>query len=353
MKSISPRRIAWISSIISTTFLGLIMALLFLYSGNENWLLFVLGLLAGAVVSYVVFQFAIENFVHAKIKIIYKTIHQQKRALNLKEELDFSQDVIGKVNREVIEWASENRNEIASLREQAKYRREFIGNLSHELKTPLFLAQGYLLTLLEGGLDDKQINKDYLLRADNNVQRLMDLVEDLDGISKLDTGDETLNVERIDIVKLVKDILNSLELNAEKKSIKLLFNKNNDKPIYAYCDPKRIAQVVTNLVVNGINYNTKEGYVKAKFYDMDENILVEFEDNGIGISQDDLPRLFERFYRVDKSRSRHEGGTGLGLSIVKHFIEAHKQTINVRSELDKGSTFSFTLSKSNNLVKGN
>ena len=176
MKSILPRRIAWISSIISTTFLGLIMALLFLYSGNENWLLFVLGLLAGAVVSYVIFQFAIENFVHAKIKIIYKTIHQQKRALNQKEELDFSQDVIGKVNREVIEWASENRNEIASLREQAKYRREFIGNLSHELKTPLFLAQGYLLTLLEGGLDDKQINKDYLLRADNNVQRLIDLV---------------------------------------------------------------------------------------------------------------------------------------------------------------------------------
>ena len=254
-------------------------------------------------------------------------------------------DPINVVNQEVIDWATKRREEITELRTQEAYRREFIGNLAHELKTPMFNMQGYLFSLLEGGLDDDKVKYEYLSRADKNLERLIDLVESMDSITKLESGKESLKMERFDLVELAKECRDSLELTAQQKEISLSFRDNTGKPIWVRADKRKVMQVFTNLVVNSINYGEKGGETEIRFYDMDVNILVEIADNGLGIAEQHLDRLFERFYRIDKSRARSQGGSGLGLAIVKHIIEAHDQTINVRSTEGVGSTFSFTLEK--------
>ena len=205
--------------------------------------------------------------------------------------------------------------------------------------------QGYLLTLLEGGLDDPKINYDYLTRADNNLERLISLVEDLDNITKLESGREILKLEKFNLVDLVHEVFGLLEHRAEEKNIKLRFNKKYDKPINVKADREKLVQVFSNLILNAINYGRYEGFCEVRFIDMPQNILIEVADDGIGVSPEDLPRLFERFFRADKSRSRNQGGTGLGLAIVKHIIESHGQSISVRSQVDVGTTFSFTLEK--------
>ncbi|RMG77726.1 MAG: GHKL domain-containing protein, partial [Bacteroidetes bacterium] len=235
--------------------------------------------------------------------------------------------------------------EIAQLESQEKFRREFIGNLSHELKTPLFNIQGYILTLLEGGLNDEKINKKYLERAEKNIDRMIKLVEDLDQISKLETNRVQLNIEKVNLNQLIKNALESLEYEIQQENVKIK-TQFFKEPIFVKADKEKIQQVIINLISNAITYSKPEDkVVEVRVHDMENEVLVEVADNGIGIDEKHLPRLFERFYRVDESRSRHMGGSGLGLAIVKHIIEAHNQTINVRSTPGVGSTFAFTLEK--------
>ena len=230
------------------------------------------------------------------------------------------------------------------------YRREFIGNLAHELKTPIFNIQGYISTLIdeeESTDEEASIRQKYLNNAEKNIERMISLIHDLDTVSRLESGTTQLEIEKFDIVYMAREILEMQEIRAQEKNIRLQL-KENYAPIYVYGDINSIKQVLTNLVVNSIIYGNENGSTRVSFFDMDENILVEVADDGPGISEEHLSRLFERFYRVDKSRSRNQGGTGLGLAIVKHIIEAHRQTINVRSKPGKGATFSFTLKKYKN-----
>jgi len=217
--------------------------------------------------------------------------------------------------------------------------------VSHELKTPIFNIQGYILTLIEGGLDDPKINMLYLKRTEKSIDRMVSIVEDLESITKLESGELKLNMVKFDIVKTVKDVFEMEHWQAKERSISLEIVNPPPKPVFVKADRNRILEVLTNLIVNGIKYGKKEGYVQVSFHDMDDNLMVEVSDNGIGIEKKHLSRVFERFYRADKSRSREQGGTGLGLSIVKHIIEAHNQSIHVRSVVDQGTTFNFTLEK--------
>ena len=261
----------------------------------------------------------------------------------LKEEAD----PLESVNKDVVSWAETQQQEIQSLKDQEEYRREFLGNVSHELKTPIFNIQGYIHTLLDGGLEDEQINRKFLVRAEKSVERLISVVEDLDVISRLESGRLELNIQKINIVDLAREVMEMEEMKAEKRDISIKFNDKYDKPIYVMADGDQIRQVYINLLDNSIKYGTNEGSIRLRFYDMDQNILCEVADDGPGIEAKHIPRLFERFYRVDKARDRHAGGTGLGLSIVKHILDAHQQTINVRSKTgeNSGTTFSFTLKK--------
>ena len=242
-------------------------------------------------------------------------------------------------------WASTRQAEIANLKQQAQYRREFVGNLAHELRTPLFSVQGYIDTLLEGGLEDPKINYGYLSRADKNLERLTVLVKDLSAIADIESNQENIEFAKLNIVSTVEEVFSLLELRAKKKNVKLKFSKNYDRPIMVVANKDKILQVISNLVMNAIHYSRKDGHCSIKLSDAPNHILVEVKDDGIGIAPEHLTRLFERFYRVDKSRSRNDGGTGLGLAIVKHLLESHGQTINVHSELGIGTTFSFTLLK--------
>ncbi|MCH2021289.1 MAG: ATP-binding protein [Saprospiraceae bacterium] len=253
--------------------------------------------------------------------------------------------VIEKVEQEVIEWAQTWENEISSLKNMEEYRREFIGNVSHELKTPIFNIQGYLHTLLDGALEDESINRRYIHNAAKNTERMANIVADLGYISKFEAGKLQLELVKFDIVQLVKDVLEDSELKADEKKINLSLIDNNQKPILVFADVESIRRVIVNLISNSIKYGKYNGLTYVGFYDLEDNILIEITDNGKGISQEHIPRLFERFYRVDKGRSRTQGGTGLGLAIVKHILEAHQQSINVRSKVSTGSTFGFTLKK--------
>lgn len=299
------------------------------------------------VITYLVFRFTVEKFVYNKIKVIYKTIHRLKLPEKEKKNmLGLNGDVLERVNQDMISWGKQHLDEIESLKKLEGYRREFIGNVSHELKTPIFNIQGYVLTLLDGGLEDPSINRNFLLRTEKSINRMVAIVEDLEEISMLESGEIQIQPERFDILELTRDVMEFLEMKARKRRVKLHFNHHYERPLYVKADSKRIRQVLINLVDNGIKYSKESnGRVKISFYDMDENILIELADNGIGIAEENLPRLFERFYRTDKARSREMGGTGLGLAIVKHILESHNQTINVRSTYGIGTTFGFTLKK--------
>jgi two-component system phosphate regulon sensor histidine kinase PhoR len=253
--------------------------------------------------------------------------------------------VIADLNQEVQIWADNQTEEIKKLRELEKYRKDFLGNVSHELKTPIFNIQGYILTLLDGGMEDVSVNKLYLKRAEKSTNRLISIVDDLDSIARLESGEFKLKNESFNLVRVVEDVIEDQEMQAKQKHIKIGFDGNYNKPLKVLADKKRIMEVIDNLINNSIKYGRNGGKTTIGFIDTGENILVDISDNGIGIDEKDLPRIFERFYRVDKSRSRESGGTGLGLSIVKHTIQAHNQTITVRSKTDKGTTFIFSMDK--------
>ena len=340
MKDLTPNGIALRIALLVAVVVTLLVFALEAFSGNENALnlaVFPVSFIA----SYIGFKIAVERFIYKKIKVIYRTIHD----LKLKKVDDSKEFSLTQIQTEVEDWDKLNKEEIDRLKGLENYRREFVGNLSHELKTPIFNIQGYLLTLLEGGLHDPKINVNYLERASKSVDRMISLIEDLDDISKLESGMIELDVEKTDLVKLIKEVIRSLEVKAQNCNVKLTFVDVPTKPIWVNIDKDGINQVLVNLIVNSIKYGKENGETLIKLFDMDENMLIEVADNGQGIEKQHLSRLFERFYRVDKSRARLSGGTGLGLSIVKHIIEAHNQTINVRSTPEVGSTFSFTLKK--------
>ena len=293
-------------------------------------------------VSYFLVLFILNRYINEKINPIYKTIREVPVS-GRKEKVGSTN--ISDVQKDVEEWAKNQTMEITRLKDLERYRKEFVGNVSHELKTPIFNIQGYVLTLLEGGIDDPKINKLYLQRTEKSIDRMISIVEDLESITKLESGELTLNLVNLDMVKLTEDVFELAQMLANERNITLQFITKTDKPVMVNADKKRIMEVMNNLVGNGIKYGKKRGHVKVGFYDLHETVLIEVSDNGIGMDKVDLPRVFERFYRVDKSRSREQGGTGLGLSIVKHIIEAHDQTINVKSIADKGTTFTFTLEK--------
>lgn len=296
---------------------------------------------AAFIASYVGFRVAVDRFIYKKIKVIYRTVHN----LKLKKGDDSKAFNLNQITLDVKDWDKNNKEEIERLKGLESYRREFVGNVSHELKTPIFNIQGYLLTLLEGGLEDPNINVNYLQKASKSVDRMIALIEDLDEISKLESETIQMAFSKVDLVELINEVLLSLEMKAQKHKVRLVFNDESTKPVWVMVDRDRIVQVLVNLLVNSIKYGKEEGETLVKLFDMHDNVLVEVADNGQGIAKEHLPRLFERFYRTDKGRARESGGTGLGLSIVKHIIEAHHQTINVRSTVDVGATFSFTLEK--------
>jgi len=309
---------------------------------------FLLSVLLLVGISYLLFRYVLTKFIYDRIRLIYKTIHDLKAPKGQKKvKLSDRTDLIQKTNQEVLEWASDRNKEVEELQKLETYRREFLGNVSHELKTPIFNIQGYVLTLLDGGLDDPEINRKYLLRTEQSIERMISIIEDLEAISSLESGELKLKIEPFDLVILVKEVLEFVEIKATARNIKLHFARSYETPIMVVADREKIQQVMTNLLINAIKYGNENGRVKIGFFDMDENILVEVTDNGIGISREEMPRVFERFYRGDKSRASRngEGGTGLGLAIVKHIIEAHNQTISVRSTLGLGTTFAFTLKK--------
>ena len=334
--------------LIVSSALTCLVFLLWAFLPKANFVLFVLPvlLLAFFMTTYFLIQYVLNKFVSDKIKPIYKIINyvpQKGKEVKLKTKQGSVE--LSEVEHDVEEWAHNQLQEIERLKDLERYRKDFVGNVSHELKTPIFNIQGYILTLLEGGLEDPKINKLYLTRSEKSIDRMISIVEDLESITKLETGELKPHYTVFDMVKLVDEVFEMEHMMAKEQKISLEFTNRPDKPVLVHADKKRIIEVLSNLVTNGIKYGKKKGFVKVGFYDFDEKMMIEVSDNGIGVSKKDLPRIFERFYRVDKSRSREQGGTGLGLSIVKHIIEAHNQTINVQSVLDEGTTFTFTLEK--------
>lgn len=299
------------------------------------------------VVCYFLFNFILNRFIYDKIKTIYRNIYQFKT--NQKDDLldkyKNESDPLEAVSKDVLKWMEENRKEVNDLKELETYIAEFLGNVSHELKTPIQSIQGYIHTLLDGALEDEKVNQLFLTKASNSTKRLIELVDELTDINVLQGKNPPLDYEKFDIVKLTDEVFELVENRALKQKISLKFKQQNPKHVMVNADQAKIRQVLINLVVNAIKYGDVEGIVEVGFYDMDENILIEVSDNGQGIAEEHLPRLFERFYRTDKGRSRDQGGNGLGLAIVKHIVEAHHQIINVRSTLGIGSTFGFTLQK--------
>lgn len=311
-----------------------------------NWQqIIVIAMVIGAA-SFAINYFLIDKIFYNNIRSIYKNILQLK-AQKPKSNAELKDtELISEVNSLLRNWEDENKQEIDNLKQLETYRREFLGNVSHELKTPIFSIQGYVHTLIDGGIDDVDVNMLYLQKASKSLDRLINIVDDLESISRLEGGELIIEPRTFDIAELAKEVCELLEFKAKEKKIKLLVTETTDTRIYVYADKERIRQVFINLVDNSIKYGKPQGETNISFDAGADVVTTYVSDNGIGMEKHHLPRLFERFYRVDKSRSRDIGGTGLGLSIVKHIIEAHQQKIAVSSEPDNGTVFSFSLKKS-------
>ena len=290
-------------------------------------------------VAYVLLSFSFELFLVSRVKELYRSLiptTSYATSINQQEDIEILTSNIKKLN-------SEKNLEIELLKKEQDYRREFIGNLAHELKTPIFTIQGYVLTLLDG-VNDKKIIKKYLKQTSKGVDRLVYVIKDLDLISKFEAGIASLEWGSFDILKTVKNVFELLDMEASKEKIVLKFDKKYPKPIIVYADEERIQQVLINLIINSLKYGVVKGVTEVSIDILKENkILIRITDNGEGVDSEHLPRLFERFYRVDKTRNRNQGGSGLGLAIVKHIIEAHGEKIFVKSKVKVGSEFSFSL----------
>ena len=323
----------------------ILLLLIFYYIGSMPfalWQILIYSVLT-FISSFLIVRFFLENYIFRRIKLVYKVISDSKDSLKDAPEFNSTKTTLEDVKDTVTEWALSAEEEISSLKSLENYRKKFVGDISHELKTPIFSIQGYLHTLIDGGLYDENINKKYLLRAASNADRLQMIVDDLEMINKLEAESEALDITSFDLKELVLEVFSDLGIIARKKSVSLIFKPGADKAFMVEADREKIRQVLINLINNSIKYGRDGGVTKISFYDMDKVVLTEVSDNGVGIEEEHLKHVFDRFYRADKSRSRNIGGSGLGLAIVKHIIEAHKQKITVRSTPGLGSTFGFTL----------
>ena len=318
------------------------------YYFQHSWMYFAITLFFSFVISFIAFYYLFQRYIYSKIRLIYKLIHSLKLGKDLKDALGekMSADPINDMEQQVRDWAKQKKREIDQLKEQERFRREFLANVAHEFKTPLFALQGYVEALQDGMMqEDVEMAGQFLRKASSNLDRLSFLIKDLDEISKLESGRLQINYHKFDLVVLVREVLESMEDKASAHRIALIFKEKYQYPAMVRADREKIRQVFVNLVSNSIKYGKQGGETDIRIYELFETVLVEVTDDGIGIEEKNLPRIFERFYRTDKSRSRKIGGSGLGLSIVKHIIEAHEQTINVRSTEGVGTTFAFTLEK--------
>ncbi len=331
------------TSLFITILLTLLLSVFLFIFFEQNIIVLVAFALCCYIIAFLVIQFRVERFIYRRIKKIYDD-------LTLLESTDLIKGSIttdmATLTQEIDKYARDRKLEIETLKIREEYRKEFIGNVSHELKTPLFTVQGYISTLIDGAINNEEVRDKYLQRAEKGIERLSYIIKDLDMITKLEVGDLSLNLEVFDIVELVKGIFDLLEMKASRKDITLIFDVQYNNPILVNADKERIQQVLSNLIVNSIKYGRDNGTTEVSIENLIKNkVIIRITDNGEGILEDHIPRLFERFYRVDKSGSRKEGGSGLGLSIVKHIIEAHNEKIYIESEFGVGSEFSFTLEK--------
>ena len=329
---------------ISLISLFVVAVVLYLYSLlDQYYFQLVLLVILIFIISFLIIQSRIEAFIYGKIKNLYKD-------LNIIDSISLSKPNIStdmnSLMQNINEFSKDKKLEIESLKVQEEFRKEFIGNVAHELKTPIFTIQGYIENLIDGAVENELLRDKFLNRAQISVERLIYIIKDLDMITKLESGSQNLEVTSFDLNKLIKNIFDQLEIQAQKKEIKLTFNTNYSESILVNADRDKIHQVITNLIINSIKYGTFKGTTEISLESLTtEKLIVRVTDNGEGILNEHLPRLFERFYRVDQSGSRKQGGSGLGLSIVKHIIDAHNENIYIESKLGIGSEFSFTLSK--------
>ena len=327
----------------ATIALSAVMAI----SGITWWMILVVAIIVFVAMA-IISLYIIKAYVAYKLKPIYSMV--LSRHVHTTEIVDELKDKhVENISEELTAWADDNDQEISRLKQSEAFRKQYLGNVSHELKTPIFNIQGYISTLLDGGLEDELINRKYLERAEKSIDRLINIVNDLDTINKLENDMNRIKMESFDIVALTKEIAEQLEMEAAKRNITISVKGADSlpSPFQVMADKHFTGQVLVNLIINSINYGKEGGSTRIRFRDMLDKILIEVEDTGVGISKEDMPRIFERFYRVDKGRSREQGGTGLGLAIVKHIIEGHGERISVRSELGKGTTFAFPLKKAN------
>jgi two-component system, OmpR family, phosphate regulon sensor histidine kinase PhoR len=343
LKNISPIRLLTIGSVIIAAFsFAVYLTATWVTSISSIVLALVLSFLIGAV-TYILFYYIFKNYVTERLRILYRSIRKGKFS-QPQNKFSLTEDVISNAEFETKKWTDERIEEILKLKEQEEFRREFLGNLAHELKTPVFTIQGYILTLLEGGLEDKKVNRTFLERAEKATERMTLILEDLDQMIKMEVNEIKLDLEIFDIVELVQNVFEDVELLTKEKNVTLQLSKEYN-PIHVRADKHKINQVLTNLINNSILYGKKGGKTLVRFYVLDDIVTIEVSDDGLGIEDIHIPRLFERFYRVEKSRNRNKGGSGIGLAIVKHILEAHGQTISVRSTPNLGSTFTFGLDK--------
>jgi two-component system phosphate regulon sensor histidine kinase PhoR len=317
-----------------------------IYFTDNNWKISLLSLLLIFGFGYILVLFTLEVFIYRKIKLIYKLIYKTKATK--KEEVYFKyilpKKSIDEVREDVEKWGEKRNEEIEILKKNEAYRKEFLQNLAHEFKTPIFSIQGYVDTLLNGAMEDSEVSKKFLENASRNIDRLVNLVNDLDEISKLERGEQLLYKLNFVIQDLIREVFESLSIKTQDKLITPFIKKGCEFPITVFADKEKIRMVLINLVENASKYGRSSGVIMASIYKTDEkHVLIEVSDDGIGIEEEHLPRIFERFYRTDEGRSRDRGGTGLGLAICKHIVEAHEQRIHVRSTPDVGTTVGFTL----------
>lgn len=336
-------KFAFSTAILIVIILTVLLGFFMWYTNTVNWLFLIVFTIISFVITFFIVQQRIEKFIYGRIKKIYDDV-------SLLESSSLSSRTITTnmttLTQEIEKFARDKKIEIDTLKIREEYRKDFLGNVSHELKTPLFTVQGYIETLLDGAIEDDAVREKYLTRASKGVERLIYIVKDLDLITKLEAGVLNVEWEVFDIIELIRTTFELIEIKAVKKKISLTFDMEYNEPIFVHADAEKIRQVITNLLVNSIKYGHENGTTEISVENLIQNkVIVRVTDNGEGISEQHIPRLFERFYRVDQSRNRKEGGSGLGLAIVKHIIEAHEERIYVESVEAVGSEFSFTLEK--------
>lgn len=348
MKSASPQVLTLIvAGLLSVLLVTLDVLLAFSFDLKLSFNFYLASFFVMFVVTFILLKQLQKRFIQDNLLQIYKQIIKIRNPKEVIRPIDESKvNVSTEINKVLYEWSNESKEEIDHLKQVEVYRREFLSNVSHELKTPVFSVQGYIHTLIDGGIEDADVNMHYLNKASKGIDRLISMVDDLESISRLESGELIVEKRTFDLLDLVQDVVESIELQSKERGVTIKIESLENKPIYVYTDKDLVRQVLVNFIVNSVKYGVKDGQTIVRLTESEDKILVDVEDNGLGIEKVHLPRLFERFYRVDKSRSRDQGGTGLGLAIVKHILEALGESVQVDSEPGKGTIFTFSLPRS-------